>query len=141
LRSAAAAAKDGGMRAAHVVAGILGFAIFLGTGLYMAFNFPGLFHGNQAIRYQFRANHVDILLCSVVNLLVGLHLARPIGRWRASLQALGSLLLLAALPVLVIAFFVEPPRSSPDRLITTGGVVLILVATVLHALSRGGARA
>jgi hypothetical protein len=123
-------------RMAHRIVGALGVAVFLATGVYMAGNFPQLHQGNDAIRYQFRANHGYILFGSLANLLLGLHLGPTLRRWRAPVQQLGSLLLLLAPPVLILAFVVEPPRASSDRLLTLIGWVLALGGSALHALAR-----
>jgi hypothetical protein len=123
---------------AHWWIGALGVAVFLGTGLYLRTHFPQLHGGNDAIRYQFRANHAYILLSSLANVLVGLHLpaAEVVRSWRGQVQRLGSLLLLLAPPLFMVAFAVEPPHASPDRPLTTAAVAAMLAGTALHALGR-----
>ncbi len=118
--------------------GALGVAVFLATGVYLATHFPQLHGGNDAIRYQFRANHAYILLSSLANLLLGLHLAaaESIRSWRAPVQRLGSLLVLLAPMLFVIAFAVEPPRASPERPLTTAAVAALLIGTALHTVAR-----
>ena len=128
-------------RMAHRLVGGLGVAVFLATGLYMLTHFPQLHGGNDAIRYQFRANHGYILLGSLANFLMGMHLSAGLGRWRSQVQRLGSLLLLLAPAVFIAAFFLEPPRASPERPITTSGMLLMLVGAALHALARMTGRA
>ena len=125
------------MDAGHRYLGMAGVLVFLGTGVYLATGFPELHGGDAGIRFQFRANHAYILLSSLLNWQVGIHFSRRAEGWRRGLQRLGSALLLAAPVVLVTAFFVEPPRGSPQRPITTLGIVLLLGGTVLHALARG----
>ena len=122
----------------HRWVGALGVAVFLGTGLYLRTHFPQLHEGNDAIRYQFRANHVYILLASLANALVGLHLVAPeaIRSWRAQVQRLGSLFVLLAPPLAGIAFAMEPPRASPERPLTLAAIVALLLGTGLHALAR-----
>jgi hypothetical protein len=127
-------------RLAHRFVGVVGVGVFQATGLYMASRFPQLHQGNDAIRYQFRANHAYILLSSLANLLVGLHHRPGLWRWRAHAQQLGSLLLLLAPVVFAAAFFIEPPHASPERLITTAAMVLLLGGSALHALARLTAR-
>ena len=53
------------MRIMHLLIGLVGFAAFLGTGLYMARHFPGAYASDEAIRYMYRANHVYLLLASL----------------------------------------------------------------------------
>ena len=52
------------MRFLHLVVGGIVFVVFLSTGGYMQNRFPGIYHGNEAIRMMFRANHIYILLAS-----------------------------------------------------------------------------
>ena len=120
----------------HLLVGALGVVVFLATGLYMATQFPQLHGGNEAIRYQFRANHAYILLSSLANVLAGLAAGSLPRTWRFQTQRLGSLLLLIAPPVFFAAFILEPPRASPERWITTSGMVLTLAGTALQALAR-----
>ena len=51
---------------------------------------------------------------------------------------LGSLLALAAPAVLCLAFFLEAPRPSPERVLTLLGVWALAVGIALHVL--GGLR-
>jgi hypothetical protein len=122
----------------HRWVGALGVAVFLGTGLYLRTHFPQLHGGDDAIRYQFRANHVYILLTALANALVGLHLVaqEAIRSWRAQVQRFGSLLLVLSPPLAVIAFAVEPPHASPERPLTLAAIVALLLGTGLHALGR-----
>ena len=124
------------MRIALLLAGIAGFASFLGTGLYMARHFPGAYASGEEIRYLYRANHVYLLLASLVNIALGCYWpgARP--GWRGKLAVVGACLLLGALLVLLIAFFVEPPRGSPERGTTFLGVLLTLLGVAAQFLNR-----
>jgi hypothetical protein len=121
----------------HRLVGMAGVLVFLGTGVYLITHFPELHGGNDRIRYQFRANHIYILLSSLLNWGVGLYLVGKEPGWRRGAQRVGSLLLLAAPVVLVAAFFTEPARGSPDRPLTLLAMVLLLGGTVIHALARG----
>lgn len=53
-------------------------------------------------------------------------------------KLLGSLLALASPPVLCLAFFVEAPVPSPERVLTLAGVAAVAAGIALHVL--GGAR-
>ena len=51
----------GAVRKLHLIVGLAGVAVFLGTGVYMRTHFPALYAGNEALRYMYRANHVYLL--------------------------------------------------------------------------------
>ena len=121
----------------HRLVGMAGVLVFLGTGVYLITHFPALHGGNDAVRYQFRANHVYILLSSLLNWGVGIHFVAKEAGWRRGAQRLGSALLLAAPALLVAAFFIEPAQGRPERTLTLLGMVLLLGGTVLHALGAG----
>jgi cytochrome bd-type quinol oxidase subunit 2 len=124
------------VRLIHLGVGIAGVLAFLATGLYMARNFPAAYASGEEIRYMYRANHVYLLLASLVNVALGCYWpgARP--GWRGKLALAGAWLLLAALPVLLAAFFVEPPRGSPERGLTFLGVLLTLLGAAAQLPSR-----
>ena len=118
------------MRTAHLLVGVLGVLVFLVTGLYMQSNFPALYAGNETLRYMYRANHVYLLLASLVNIALGVYLVAPGTGWKARLSRVGSGLVLLAPLVLCYAFFVEVPKASPERIFTALGVVLVALGVV-----------
>lgn len=118
------------LKSLHLLIGLGGALAFLGTGAYMATHFPAAYEGHEAVRYMYRANHVYLLLGSLVNLAVGIY--RPGSRpgWRGIVGGVGSALLLAAPFVLLYAFFFEAPRGTPERAATLLGVFLLLVGVL-----------
>jgi hypothetical protein len=130
------------LRAFHLWLGWGTFAIFLGTGLYMASAFPEAYSGQEAVRYLYRANHVYILFAALLNLTLGFRPSEA-GE-RGKLQTAGSVLIAAAVPLLVSAFFLEPAKASPERPLTLFGIVFAAAGTGLHgtaaALRRRRAR-
>ena len=127
------------MRKVHLIVGLAGVAVFLGTGVYMATHFPALYGGNESLRYLYRANHVYLLLASLVNVALGAYLTSPGTGWRASLGTAGSVLALLSPPLLSYAFFAEAPHASPARIVTALGVfsVALGVAAQLPSAGRG----
>ena len=105
----------------HRWVGIVTVIVFLLTGLYMRWRFPGLYQADETIRYLFRANHIYLLLAGLLNLGLGLYLTEQAERWRRMLQRAGSVLLVAAPVVLLAAFFYEPPQAMPERPVTRVG--------------------
>ena len=126
------------MRTAFLLAGLLGFAAFLGTGLYMARNFPAAYAGGEEIRYMYRANHVYLLLASLVDIALGCYWSGARSGWRGKLALAGAWLLLLAPVVLLYAFFAEPSRGAPERGITFIGVLLMLLGVAGQLTNRRG---
>ena len=119
------------MRKVHLLVGALGIIAFLGTGIYMRATFPAIYGANEALRYMFRANHVYILLASLVNLAIGIYSPSVLrGGWARTFGMMGNVLVALAPLVLVYAFFAEAPKASPDRLFTALGVLMILVGVL-----------
>ena len=105
------------MRVLHLIVGSAGVLVFLATGIYMQTHFPELYGTNEALRYMYRANHVYILLASLVNVVLGVYLSAPNSPWRAVVGRTGSVLALLSPPILIYAFFAEAPKASPERVL------------------------
>jgi hypothetical protein len=124
------------LRRAHFLIGWLGFAVFLVTGLYMRAGFPALYGSNEVVRYLYRANHIYVLLASLINVALGCYLYTGSG-WRNVAARAGSVFLLSAPVVLVMAFFLEAPKGTPNRLLTGTGVFMVLLGILCHLPNRG----
>ncbi len=55
----------------------------------------------------FRSCHIYIMLGSLLNLGLGTYLTRPPADWSGRLQRAGSILIISATRMLVVAFFYE----------------------------------
>lgn len=126
------------VRSLHLLVGVGGVLAFLGTGAWMATHFPAAYAGGEAIRYMYRANHVYLLLASLVNLAIGIYRGTTRPGWRGNLALAGSALLLAAPFVLLYAFFVEPGHGVPERPATLIGAVMLLAGVLLQWPNRSG---
>jgi hypothetical protein len=122
------------LRNLHFIVGLAGVAAFLATGAYMRAGFPDLYAANEVLRYLYRSNHVYILLASLVNVALGVHLTPVPPGWRTTVSLLGSLLALVSPAVLCFAFFVEAPVASPERVWTLVGVAAVAAGIALHVL-------
>ncbi|MCI0707241.1 MAG: hypothetical protein L0Y80_07150 [Ignavibacteriae bacterium] len=120
------------LKSAHLIFGIATLIVFLATGLYMRANFPALYESNDAIRFIFRANHLYILFSSLLNVALGLYATYRDSGWKLKLQLAGSYLLLAAAPIFIAAFFIEPPQASPMRPLTLVAAFLTLGGMLAH---------
>ena len=128
------------LRRLHFAVGLAGVVAFLVTGAYMRAGFPDLYAGNEVLRYLYRSNHVYVLLASLVNVALGVHLTPAAPGWRAAVSVVGSFLALVSPVVLCFAFFVEAPLASPERVWTLAGVAALTGGIALHALGGMGAR-
>ena len=72
------------LRKLHFVVGLAGVVAFLVTGAYMRAGFPDLYAANEVLRYLYRSNHVYVLLASLVNVALGVHLTPAPPGWRAT---------------------------------------------------------
>jgi hypothetical protein len=126
------------LRKLHFAVGTAGVVAFVVTGAYMRAGFPDLYVTNEVLRYLYRSNHVYVLLASLVNVALGVHLTAAAPGWRAAISLLGSLLALAAPVVLCLAFFIEAPVPTPERGLTLAGVIAVTAGITLHVL--GGLR-
>ena len=130
-------------RSLHLLIGLAGVLAFLGTGAYMATHFPAAYESHEAIRYMYRANHVYLLLGSLINLAVGIYRPGTRSGWRGIVALAGSALILAAPLALLYAFFFEAPRGTPERGVTLLGVALLLIGVLAQWPNRaptGGAK-
>ena len=116
----------------HRWTGIVTVIVFLMTGLYMRWQFPDLYAGNETIRHLFRANHIYLLMAGLLNVGLGLYFVAQPSSWRRTLQRAGSALLLAAPVLLLAAFFFEPPHPAPERPITAAGLFAALLGMLGH---------
>jgi hypothetical protein len=116
----------------HMIAGLAALAIFPLTGAYMRLFLAGEFAASDRFRFSVRANHVYILLASLIHISLGSYLRVSEKRRWANLQALAALLLLTSTALVIAAFFLEP-KTGFDRPVTTIVMVLALAGTLLHA--------
>jgi len=125
------------MRKLHLIVGLVGIAVFLGTGLYMFRGFPDLYGANESVRYMYRANHVYVLLSSLINVAFGIYLVPLQTGWKARLGRIGSALLILSPLLLCYAFFAEAPKATPERVFTGLGVFALLLGVLAHLPSSG----
>jgi hypothetical protein len=118
------------VKSLHLLVGVGGVLAFLGTGAYMATHFPAAYEGHEAVRYLYRANHVYLLLGSLINLAVGIYRPGTHPGWRGKVALAGSALVLVAPFLLLYAFFFEAPRGTPERAATLLGASLLLLGVL-----------
>jgi len=121
------------LRTLHFAVGLGGAAAFVVSGLMRA-GFPDLHVSSEVLRYLSRSNHVYILLASLVNIALGVHLSVAAPGWRTAALRAGSLLALAAPVILCFAYFLEASVPTPQRVLTLFGVATVTAGIALHVL-------
>jgi len=124
----------GQTRTIHLAVGVLVIAVFLLTGYHMRFHIHHLMEANERLRFSLRGNHIYILLLGLLNLGLGAYLRISQTIWRAYVQLVGSLMILAATILTIIAFFFEN-KESLERPFSLMTMILALTGTVLHVIS------
>ena len=119
------------MRNWHLGVGWFAFLAFLATGVYMRLGFPELYGSNEAIRYQFRGNHIYVLFAALLNVVSARGALSPVSGWRKSVAMASSAMILLAPLILLAAFFSEPIRGAQDKPLTFLGVASALAGVVL----------
>ena len=131
------------MKRLHLVAGVATLIAFLLTGQYMDYLEVRTNALGETARVMFRSRHIYLLLAGLVNVGVGAYFGYRARGWRRGLQLLGSVMVVAAPVLMIVAFFAEPGEPGLKRHFTLPAVVILSVGTLLHALSgmRSGAEA
>lgn len=99
------------MRNVHLAVGLVGVVAFLITGQLMRHHTPPLAAMSDAGRLMYRSRHIYILGAGLVNLALGIYYQRLDQGWRRVVQTTGSVFLIAAPVLLVLAFVFEPGRG------------------------------
>jgi hypothetical protein len=123
------------MKRAHLVVGLAGIVLFLASGLYMHFGYDHLRGLDSTTRLLFRSGHINLLWIALVNVALGLHLRPAAGPCRGWLQRLGSLPILTALPLLLVAFLWEPALSDLYRPYSRTAIIASAVGIFFLLLS------
>ncbi len=127
-------------KSVHLAVGFFVVAVFLLTGYHMRFHIHHLMEADERLRFSLRGNHIYILLLALVNLSLGAYLKVSQIIWRAYLQLVGSLMILSATGLVIVAFFFED-KSNVERPFTLITIILVLIGTVLHVISNAQAKA
>ena len=123
------------MKKVHLIFGFFVVLAFLLTGQYMDKFYNHMVGMPDAQRLLFRTRHIFILLAGLLNLGIGAYFTYRIETWRRTLQLLGSLLIIAASCLFLVAFFYEPNLSNLHTPLSHWGTYLIAVGALLHVFA------
>jgi cytochrome b561 len=129
------------LRCLHLAIGLLSLLVFLAAGLYLYLylELPERVQTDQVRNVMYRANHIYLLCAALLNVQLGCYLSVlnfPLAR---TLQWLGSILLLLA-PLLLLLAILEEPVVLGSELSYTLPVIALFLGVVLHAAARVLAR-
>lgn len=120
----------------HVITGFLTLVVFFLSGFYMMESLNLLEHAVDAKRMMYRASHIYLLFIGCLNIVVGTYIGSNDFQKGLNLKRFSSVSLIAAQPVLMIAFMVEPKVIDMDRTLTLIGCVLMLVGVLSAAFAK-----
>jgi uncharacterized membrane protein len=120
------------MRKLHLIVGVLTLIAFIITGQYLSRAYPNMVGVDDGLRMLLRSRHLYIMLAGAVNTGLGLYLIRQARGWRLVVQRLGSVLLLIAPVLLIVAFFTEAPRGNMNAKLAPFGLYAVFGGIVLH---------
>jgi len=123
------------MKLVHLIVGALVLIAFLLTGQYMDYLDVRSGKLGDVTRMMYRSRHIYILLAGLVNLGVGAYFLRRAGGWRKTLQTAGSVLILVAPALMLLAFFSESGVPGLRRHFTQPAIIILSVGTLCHAFS------
>lgn len=128
------------LRRTHLVIGLAGVAVFLGTGQYMDRVHDHLRAMDDVRRMLFRSAHIYILLSALLNLALGLYLEDARRGAARILQVIGSLLVASAPVLLLLAFAREPWLAELERPFARPALYGSLAGMLAHLVSRAVSR-
>jgi hypothetical protein len=123
------------MRRLHLAVGVGGIIAFLLTGQYMDRALGHMAGVPDLPRMLYRSAHIYLLLGSLLNLMAGVYLTEASGGWRRLVGRIGSVGILLAPALFVVAFISEPQRSDFHRPYAGPAIYACAVGAVLHAVS------
>lgn len=123
------------MKKAHLIFGAFVVLAFVLTGQYMDKYLNHLDGMPDGPRLLYRTRHIFILLAGLLNLGIGAYFTRQSETWRRILQLIGSLFIVAASFLFLIAFFYEPNLSNLHTPLSHWGTYIIATGVLLHVMS------
>ena len=128
------------MRRAHFIVGLLSVIAFLLTGQAMAHHVPNIHSLSAEVQMMYVSRHIYLLGAALVNVVLGLYLEVRRQGWRRIVQRIGSLLILVAPILLVMAFMAEPQFGMAGRSWRGFYALIALFAGVMtHIVASAGA--
>jgi hypothetical protein len=123
------------MKKFHAVFGLVVVIIFLLTGQYMDKYLQHLHGMLDGPRMLYRTRHIFILLAGLLHIGIGTYFTSETMQMRRAMQVAGSVLIVVATVLFVVAFFYEPKLEDLNTPLSHWGMYAIFGGTFLHLLS------
>lgn len=128
-------------RRLHLIVGLVMLLAFIVSGQIMLHHEPRLSVMSAETRLLYRSRHIYLLAGALMNVMPGIYLQlRPAG-WRRAAQLAGSILLLLAPVLLLIAFLTEPQHGLQAEMPAgRSGILAMALGVGAHLVSGVGMR-
>lgn len=126
------------MKRFHLIFGLLAVIAFLLTGQYMDKYYQHLTGMPDGPRMLYRTRHIFILLSGLLHLVSGAYFNWALSIQRRLAQVLGSILLVTATILFLVAFFYEPRLPGLYTPLSHWGTYAIVAGTFLHLIGVAG---
>lgn len=120
----------------HFFGGISFLLIFIYSGGYMDTNYNHLEGMEDIQRMIFRAEHIYLLLSSLIHISLGTYITTFQQKGLQYGQFFASFLMFAASTLFILNFFTNMPTDILERPLSRNGLYLILAGVVIHGLLR-----
>ena len=128
------------LRRVHLVIGMVAVVAFLLSGQVMGHHHPRMEQLSADRRMMYVSRHIYLLAAALVNTVLGLYLELDPSNWRRGLQLVGSMLMLASVFSLTLAFLVEPPLGIAGRgWRSSVGLIALFAGVMAHLVAKAGA--
>ena len=127
------------LRRVHLVVGIVAVVAFLLSGQVLGHHHPHMEQLSAELRMMYVSRHIYLLAGALVNTVLGLYLQMHPSHWRRGLQLVGSMLILASVFSLTLAFVVEPALGMAGRgWRSYVGLIALFIGVMIHLVAKAG---
>jgi len=116
----------------HLLVGATTLGAFLVSGAYMLVHDPAVGKLDPGLHLLFTSRHIYILAAALIHLVLGSHIERGRRRGVRVVQWVGSMVLVVASGLLLLAFVAEPVVGGHRTPLSRFGLYSLFVGTILH---------
>jgi hypothetical protein len=129
---AAMSARRTPLAGVHLLVGAATLVGFLISGVYMLVHDPALGKLDLGLHLLYTSRHIYVLAAALIHLVLGAHVGRARTRGVRGVQWAGSMMLVVASGLLMLAFVAEPVGTGHRTPLSRFGLYSLFVGTILH---------